>query len=96
MAVKKKSRKGKPPYSTYAAADRQAKNQAKKRARHLKNHPNDAQSATKAVKGYKRKKPVGKNTTTPKWNLRDKAGNLIEQPSFEPWNPKTQGHRKAA
>lgn len=85
MAVK--SRKGKGSYKAYKDESRLAKNQARKRAKHLKNHPNDAQSKSQAKAGYKRKKPL-KAGTAPAANrnklYRDKSGKVLGAPAFSP------------
>lgn len=84
MSVKKKSLKGKGPYKAYKDEDRFAKNQAAKRARHAKRHPNDKQSVENAVKGYKRKKPMKPNATVSRPKYYDGAGRRIEAPAFKP------------
>ena len=85
MAVK--SQKGKGSYKAYKEASRFAKNQAAKRAKHLKAHPNDAQSKTEAKTGYKRKKPL-KRGSAPAANrnklYRDKSGKVLTAPNFSP------------
>lgn len=85
MAVK--SRKGKGSYKAYKDESRFAKNQARKRAKHLKNHPNDAQSKGQAKTGYKRKKPL-KAGSAPAANrsklYRDKSGKMLTAPNFSP------------
>lgn len=85
MAVK--SRKGKGSYKAYKDESRHAKNQARKRAKHLKAHPNDLQSKTEAKTGYKRKKPL-KRGSAPAANrdkmYRDKSGKVLTAPVFAP------------
>lgn len=85
MAVK--SRKGKGGYKAYKDESRQAKNQARKRAKHLKAHPNDAQSKEQAKVGYKRKKPF-KAGSAPAQNrdkfYRDASGKTLNAPAFNP------------
>lgn len=81
---KKKSLKGKGTYAVYKAEGRAEKNRAKRIAKHLKNHPNDAQTAR--AKG-KAKSPKQKPRTTlghqaPRMVLRDPAGNVIPLPEF--------------
>lgn len=82
MAVKKKSLKGKKWYAEYKSENRQAKNQARKRAKHAKRHPNDLQSQEKAKPGYKRKKPESPNNTVPKIYAYDGAGRRQDFPTF--------------
>lgn len=84
MSVKKKSLKGKGPYKAYKDEGRFAKNQAAKRARHAKRHPNDVQSVGNATKTYKRKKPVKANATVSRPKYYDGAGRRVEAPAFEP------------
>jgi hypothetical protein len=85
MAVK--SRKGKGSYKAYKDESRHAKNQARKRAKHLKAHPADVQSKEQAKVGYKRKKPF-KAGSAPEANrsnaYRDKSGKRLVAPSFNP------------
>lgn len=85
MAVK--SRKGKGTYATYKSESRLVKNQAKRRARHLKNHPNDAQSKDNAVVGVRRKTP-NKRGNFPAANrnkfYRDASGKSVGAPAFAP------------
>lgn len=85
MAVK--SRKGKGSYKAYKDESRHAKNQARKRAKHAKNHPNDVQSTMQQRPGYKRKKPM-KPGSAPAANrdkmYRDKSGKMLPAPAFNP------------
>lgn len=82
MAGKKTSPSSKAYFTGYKANGTQAKNQARKRARHLKAHPNDLQSATKAKAGYKRKTPKARNHTTPNTRFtRDASGKRIAWPA---------------
>lgn len=70
-------------YERYRAESRQAKNQAAKRARHAKRHPNDLQSIEKAVSGYKRKKPIKRGSAPAAARfIRDASGKKIALPSF--------------
>lgn len=91
MAVK--SRKGKGSYKAYKDESRHAKNQARKRAKHLKAHPNDVQSKTEAKVGYKRRKPL-KRGSAPAANrnkaYRDKSGKVLVAPVFAPDERKTK------
>lgn len=85
MAVK--SRKGKGSYKAYKDESRHAKNQARKRAKHLKAHPADAQSKEQAKVGYKRKKPfkAGSAPAANRTNFyRDKSGKRLVAPAFTP------------
>ncbi len=84
MAAKKKSLKGKGSYKAYKDEGRFAKNQAAKRARHAKRHPNDKQSVENAVKGYKRKKPLKPNATVSRPKYYDGAGRRVAPPLLEP------------
>jgi hypothetical protein len=85
MAVK--SRTGKGSYKAYKDESRHAKNQARKRAKHAKNHPNDKQSLEGAKVGYKRKKPL-KAGSAPAANrtkfYRDNSGKRLSAPHFNP------------
>lgn len=84
MAAAKKSAKD--GYKAYESQKRQEANQAKCRARHAKRHPNDLQSKTEAVKGFKRKKPM-KAGAFPAENrskfYRDKSGKRLTAPAFK-------------
>jgi hypothetical protein len=60
-----------------------AKNKLAKRVRHLKLHPNDKQSEKAEIKEYARKRAMNKGNFPPKkYGFRDKAGNLLRNPSF--------------
>lgn len=83
--AKKKSLKGKGSYASYKTLDSYAKNKKAKKARHMKKHPNDLQSANQPARTTPNRGTNGKNAVAKaKVNLRDKAGNLIEWPSFAP------------
>lgn len=83
----KKSRKGKGSYATYKSESRLVKNQAKRRARHLKNNPNDVQSKENATIGVKRKTPMkvgGFASPNRSKFYRDNAGKRLAAPAFAP------------
>lgn len=85
MAVK--SRKGKGSFKAYKDESRLVKNQAKRRAKHLKNHPNDVQSKEQATVGVKRKTPQKRgnfaNANRNKF-YRDDSGKSVGAPTFAP------------
>ncbi len=82
---KKKSLKGKGSYASYKSLDSYAKNKAAKKARHEKRHPNDLQSANQPARTSPNRGTNGKGGfASALVKLRDKAGNLIDWPSFAP------------
>jgi hypothetical protein len=91
MAVK--SRKGKGSYATYKSESRLLKNQAKRRARHAKLHPNDVQSKESAKVGVSRKTPQkAGNFPAPNRDkfYRDASGKPVGAPAFAPEDRKTK------
>lgn len=63
---KKRSFVGKKGFAVYRAKGQLEKNQARKRLRHMKRHPNDAQGATSLGQGRAGHKNKGTNSTVPK------------------------------
>ena len=83
--AKKKSYKGKKQYAAYANEGRSQKNKARKLAKHLKKHPNDAQSAKMAGKTLSmRKAPMGGQAPEAKTYIYDASGKKELMPGFKP------------
>lgn len=82
--AKQKSRKGKGSYVTYEKENRASKNRAKKLARHLKKHPNDAQAASAVGKDKRiRKKPMNRgNYPAAKPFVTEVTGQRVYVPEF--------------
>jgi len=76
MAVKKVSKKGKGSYADYKGKNKFAKNKLAKVLRHLRNHPNDAQTAEKQKAFEKGAAPT--RSTNNKSKLVDKAGKVLD------------------
>lgn len=89
--AKKKSLKGKGTYAVYRAESRAETNRKARIERHLKKHPNDKQSAIAKGKAKSPKQNPSTKLGQPakRVEYRDKAGNLMERPSFAPL-PKTR------
>lgn len=86
MAKLKQSASTKAYFASSQAMNTVGKNRAKRLARHLKNHPNDVQTANAAKngRGHKRAKPASANSTIAKSPYFDGAGNRVAGPSFSP------------
>lgn len=86
MAGKKKSYKGKKQYAAYKNEDRAAKNRAARLKRHLRKHPNDAQTAKSAKRPgvYKNKPMVKGHYPDAKVYTLDAAGHKEIMPDFKP------------
>lgn len=82
----KKSRKGKGTYAVYKAESRLQKNRTKRLERHLKKHPNDAQTAAAAKKPVTPRAAPSKRGNYPESKTRvvlDRAGHVYTIPSEE-------------
>ena len=94
---KKKQSKGQKAQFTGYKADNQAlKNKARKLAKHVKNHPNDAQASKSVASGHTRKaagnhpfhaKPDGFQIVGTKMIKSKRTGKMVEVPIFQLFLP---------
>ena len=86
MAKSPKAVKLDPKASRKASAvQRTAENKARRLAKHVKAHPNDAQSASKVGKPYAtRKAPMTKGNFKTTSKYFDGAGRRVDAPTFAP------------
>ncbi len=96
MSKKTKSASQKLQSAAYKADSRAAKNRARKLARHMKKHPNDAQAERMVGKAHTyRKAPRVKGAfPAEKWVPRDGAGNALSTPTFATFANKNAKVRK--